>query len=339
MRSNSILARVVSLIILVLFTLLFFRYVDFYQETGEVLLTGGVLSTSNRLVTETLNQSPVNFPASLQGVLLENDMPKQTIHVSYTLPAPTGKYVRARVSLSVDNVQLGSVPEIAARAFIVSGQAGNWFWDVPHNIALLSGSVPLDDYSLVVFVPEDALNLRFSIQLARTTGSLLIDRVSLAIVEKDKEVERYVQGLMLLWLMLAIWVLQPLLSSGAGRFIVLLGVVLLSLVLMPVSYKYAFIDVVIAVLKQTELPKAWLNLVNLSIAGHFLMFLSLSLSALYLFKRHFLSVFFALLGVALLSEILQNFSVSRHPSLDDFAVDISGVLVAGVLVKLFNRKV
>ena len=180
--SRSISVKTVCLIFLTLCTFLFFRYVDFYQETGEVLLTGGVLSTSNELVTETLNQSPVNFPASLQGVLLENNMPKQTMHVSYTLPAPTGKYVRARVSLSVDNVQLGSVPEIAARAFIVSGQAGNWFWGVPHNIALLSGSVSLDDYSLVVFVPEDALNLRFSIQLARTIGSLLIDRVSLAIV-------------------------------------------------------------------------------------------------------------------------------------------------------------
>jgi len=144
--------------------------------------------------------------------------------------------------------------------------------------------------------------------------------------------------LMMIWALVAVWVFYPLLASWQGRFVVLSGAVLLLLILMPTKYESQLLEQLSTVLQLTPLPKSWLDVTSLSTAGHFCAFFSLSVVSLSLFRQHFTGVFVLLLAAALLSELLQNFSISRNANLDDFAVNISGVLVAGVLVKLFYTK-
>ena len=147
----------------------------------------------------------------------------------------------------------------------------------------------------------------------------------------------YIQGLMAIWGVVAIWVFYPLLASWRGRFVVLSGCAVLFLILMPISYESQLSTLLSTLLEQTPLPEGWRGENFLSTTGHFLAFFGMSLITLSLFRQQFIGVFVLLLSVALLSELLQNFAIGRSANLEDFKVDTIGVFVSGDLVNLFYR--
>ena len=81
------------------------------------------------------------------------------------IPAPRGKKVIAKVLMSLEDVQAGNKRWYRARAILVSQNLENkWLWSLPHQIIGLSGTHALREYSFVTDVPENAKNIRLSVQ-------------------------------------------------------------------------------------------------------------------------------------------------------------------------------
>jgi len=189
----------------------------------------------------------------------------------------------------------------------------------------------------MIAVPDKATDLRFSVQLLGTTGKVFIRGASLALVEPDPCMVLFSKVLLFVWLLVGLWCLWPLFFVRRGYAVFLLGSGVFLLMLMPSSYKSTLLSWFFS---NMTLIEPWDVFTDVSMFGHFLAYAVFSLFCFTLFWQRFWLVFFVLLNLAVISEILQNFSLGRHARLEDVVVNLSGVLLATVfygLVFLFLR--
>jgi len=140
-----------------------------------------------------------------------------------------------------------------------------------------------------------------------------------------------------IWAVALVWLVYPLLAFWSGRLLVIFGAVFLTFMLLPLFINIQVMAFVESVLKPTFLPHSWVTAGNLLSAGHFFGFLFLSIAAFSLYFSKFVNVFILLLGSALLSELLQQFSAGRSSSVEDFVIDVVGISLAGFFVYFIRR--
>jgi len=140
-----------------------------------------------------------------------------------------------------------------------------------------------------------------------------------------------------IWAVTLVWLIYPLLAFWPGRLLVIFGAVFLTFMLLPLFINIQVMAFVESVLKPTFLPHSWVTAGNLLSAGHFFGFLFLSIAAFSLYFSRFVNVFILLLGSALLSELLQQFSAGRSSSIEDFVIDVVGISLAGFFVYFIRR--
>jgi len=94
-----------------------------------------------------------------------------------------------------------------------------------------------------------------------------------------------------LWVVAVVWFVWPLLAFWRGRLLVLLGCIFLGLMLLPMVINSQLVSFIGHTLRLTALPDAWFNAQILFVAGHFLVFLVLSVFAFSLYFSRFVNVF------------------------------------------------
>ena len=107
--------------------------------------------------------------------------------------------------------------------------------------------------------------------------------------------------------------------------------------LLPLFINIQVMAFVESMLKLTALPDTWVSAGNLLSAGHFFGFLFLSIFAFSLYFSKFVNAVVLLLGSAVLSELLQQFSAGRQSSIEDFIFDVVGISLAGLFVCFIQR--
>jgi VanZ family protein len=208
----------------------------------------------------------------------------------------------------------------------------------PHVVVNLEGTQDWKTYRAVFQIPQNAVEVRVSLQIIGATGELAARNLSLHEVQQRSHYDLYWGIGLVLWVFMLGWLSLTLLSQLRLDFPHLILV-------------FAFLSIVIGVLMPNALKLnmegeistifayfSWLNSdvthfmdkdpTKISDLGHFLLFMLLAMATRWAYPTQ--NGFYLLSGlicVAATSEVLQFFVEGRLPLITDLLIDVAGLLL------------
>lgn len=245
------------------------------------------------------------------------------------IKAPAGEMIRARATLATHNVVAGDKAWEKARVYVITRKENEpWQWDLKHSLVLLQGTHPQKDYQLVLRLPEEVTDLRFSILLHNASGKMWVDKVSLRPVVKNEAVQLLAYGLMGLWLLWLLWCIWPWAQQKQSLLIFSAGLVVLLLMLMPQEYKQHLTF-------QLEGVSGLSGEESNAAIGHFISFTLLTVTVMWVEKGFSIKSVVLLVMFAGFTELMQFFALERTTQWNDFMVNIAGIITGCLFYGLF----
>ncbi|RLJ19384.1 hypothetical protein DJ031_08600 [bacterium endosymbiont of Escarpia laminata] len=345
------LIRPVSWVVLLLaaLTLLFFTSVLPVKPVGPELLKNPLFEQGLEGWQPGLGKSEVSKPAVLVELRVDNMPGSESNSVIQKLGAQDlPKQLLLQGEVRTSGVESGRRSWHEARVELIAYDSfGQGFYHIPYILSGLIGDNEWRGYSLLVTVPEEAVELRLEIGLYHVPGRIWVRGLALHQAKPQTLFSAGKLLLAVLWLVTGLWALRLLLqhywSTPQGWMIALLLLLIVGGILQPQEVKQA-IEVQIQQLGQwlgihLEIgryhhgfdplafwPASW----DISKLGHLLGFFLLSAGLFLDSKTRLPSVLFGLLLLAVSTEVVQFFVPGRTPRLSDVVVDMLGVL-AGLL--------
>jgi len=336
-------------LLLAALTLLFFTSISPVKPVGPELLNNPLFEQGLKGWKQGPGKSEVSTPALLAELRVDNAPESESNSVIQKLDVKRmPKQLLLQGEVRTSGVESGRRSWHEARVELIAYDSfGQGFYHIPYILTGLIGDNEWRDYSLLVTVPEEAVELRLEIGLYHVPGRIWVRGLALHQAESQALFSAGKLLLAVLWLATGLWALRLLLqrywSTPQGWMIALLLLLIAAGILQPQEVKQA-IEVQIQQFGQwvgihLEIgryhhgfeplafwPVSW----DISKLGHLLGFLLLS-AGLFLDSRARLpSVLIGLLLLAVSTEVLQFFVPGRTPRLSDVVVDMLGVL-AGLL--------
>ncbi len=336
-------------LLLVALTLLFFTSILPVKPVGPELLINPLFEQDLEGWQLDSGKSEISKPAAVAELLVDNTPGSESSSVIQKLDARgLPKQLLLQGEVRTSGVGGGRRSWHEARVELIAYDSfGQGFYHIPYILTGLIGENEWRGYSLLVTVPEEAVELRLEIGLYHVPGRIWVRGLALHQAEPQTLFSAGKLLLAALWLVTGMWALRLLLqhywSTPQGWMIALLLLLIVAGILQPQEVKQA-IEVQIQQLGQwlgihLEIgryhhgfdplafwPTSW----DISKLGHLLGFFLLS-AGLFLDSRARLpSVLIGLLMLAVSTEVVQFFVPGRTPRLSDVVVDMLGVL-AGLL--------
>ncbi|MBL3590186.1 MAG: VanZ family protein [gamma proteobacterium endosymbiont of Lamellibrachia anaximandri] len=332
-------------LLLVALTLLFFTSISPVKPVGPELLINPLFEQGLEGWRLGSGKSEVSKPAAVAELLVDNAPGSESSSVIQKLDAQgLPKQLLLQGEVRTSGVGSGRRSWHEARVELIAYDSfGQGFYHIPYILAGLIGDNEWRGYSLLVTVPEEAVELRLEIGLYHVPGRIWVRGVALHQAEPQTLFSAGKLLLALLWLVAALWTLRLLLqyywSTPQGWMIALLLLLIVAGILQPQEVKQA-IEVQIQQLGQwlgihLEIsryhhgfdplafwPVSW----DISKLGHLLGFFLLSAGLFLDSKTRLPSVLIGLLLLAVSTEVVQFFVPGRTPRLSDVVVDMLGVL-------------
>ena len=330
-RSRRRAVRLVQLATLLMIglTIAAFAFLPRFQPSGAPLLPAPVFEPD---LAGWQVQGAVRWDGA-RGVILENRDPARTVYLRRIVELPSGRRaVRLRADVATQGVRPGDAPWETARIYLAQlDPAGRPNWNQPHNMVRLAGDHPTRTRVRVFDIPEAVDRALLSVSLTNATGRLEVGGLELLVVE-ETPLFRLV-GAMLVggWSLLMLYVVLSVYRSiGSTRVRVWLVVMFAMLVFglfMSAALRQQMIDNLASGLG--------FNLANPDALGHGFVFMMLAFLVRVGRPRdplwlHLMS--WLLVGVS--SEVLQLFTADRVTSIDDFSMDVIGVMAGLALAAI-----
>jgi len=350
------LNKIFVVIVLLFATISLFKSVQRYQPTGPELLRNnnfekGLVGWSRRGGEGTINIA--------SGVIaLKNLDASQSVEILQVLDEfPEQKSLLMTAEISTENLKTGSKYWHYARVDLFARNAqGKYLYKKPHNLARIMESIKWKQFSNVFNVADNVSELVVKAQLARSTGIMRVRNLSLLPVTTRYAFTLAKNILLVIWCVALVWIAIPAVSgigfnmaTGSLCFVVLtISVAILipdSAIdkfqnTIPTAYPeflptLSIDDKLIGEMGQNKLE----YLRELAAKGiHFLLFFAASLVAQFAWPlSHGATRFIYLIIFAAVTEVLQFFAIGRSPSLEDWLINASGILLAFTLLWVFNR--
>ncbi len=342
------LSRLMVLVLLIISTLVFFTFYERYKPIGPELLTDP--NFSEGLAHWVSTGRGVAEAAEGGNVFLRVNEPGAGVALRQSLPNP-GRYQMLRLAgvLKAQDIRPGERFWHKGRLALVSLDENQRMMKVPHLVTDLVGTLPWHTYQGIFRIPQNAREVRVSVQLIGATGTLVVKRLSL---RQAQERDRYplYRGLGIsAWVLGLLWLGLP--YRGRLRFdwrhslIYLAAVGIFLGTLMPAPLKMEIgtaLDTALARITAQHVDSdadLLQDLQTLPIPveklGHLLFFalLAFALRLAYPGKRR-LSLLAGLMLLAVVSEVLQFFVEGRIPRVKDVLIDSAGLLTGIGLFEL-----
>lgn len=329
-------------------------YYPKYLPDGDLLLSSdfeGILKQGNRVCTKDFGC----WNRSNNGVLITDNggfgestgvrlmsTGEQGSSLRWDLPNPERfDFLELKGKMRVEDIKGGKEPWDIARCLLYFRDiAGNSRWDYPHSAEGLSGSSPWVEFAKTFQVPGFAVSAHVLIHNDAKSGTMWIDDISLQPLRLNHQFFRYRNILLGVGAILALTFFFKLkIWEDFGWIILVVLVISVLGVLCPDIYMRqiaGILNIKVEMLKKT---------------GHFIVFLAMgTLSSLWLQRRLFIrdsigkSIYhavclFAVLALfAAVTELLQLFTIDRTPTLVDYLIDLSGILVGILLGFIITRR-
>jgi hypothetical protein len=347
LTTGAVATRVLLVLVLSAATIAFFNGYPRYQPVGPELLVDPAFS-AGLLHWEQSGRGAAQV--AVDGVLrLQVDERGAGVAVRQSVAEP-GRYTLLRLSgkLKSEEIRPGSRFWQRGRLVLVSFDSNQRMLPVPHLVADLAGTQPWETYQAVFRVPAEVRMLKVSVQLIGATGVLVAKNLSLrAVVERSTYPLCRQLGL-LIWLLGLIWIALPWLFrlryDGPHLLMMLAIIGIFAGTLMPAPLKFAIeteIGTVFSELTEAAVDhsgESWAGSPATSAVGHVLFFLLLAVAARWAAPQQpRRGLLLGLLGLALVSEVLQFFVEGRQPRLHDFYLDSLSVLAGLVAFELVQH--
>ncbi|MBL3599897.1 MAG: VanZ family protein [gamma proteobacterium endosymbiont of Lamellibrachia anaximandri] len=341
-----------AVLLLAALTLLFFTSASPVKPVGSELLINPLFEQGREGWQLGSGKSEVSKPAAVAELLVDNAPGSESSSVIQKLDAQgLPKHLLLQGEVRTSGVGSGRRSWHEARVELIAYDSfGQGFYHIPYILTGLIGDNEWRDYSLLVTVPEEAVELRLEIGLYHVPGRVWVRGLALHQAESQALFSAGKLLLALLWLVAGLWALRLLLqhywSTPQGWMIALLLLLIVAGILQPLAVKQA-IEVQIQQLGQwlgihLEIgryhhgfdplafwPVSW----DVSKLGHLLGFFLLSAGLFLDSKARLPSVFIGLLLLAVSTEVVQFFVPGRTPRLSDVVVDMLGVVAGWLLAK------
>lgn len=325
---------VAATLILIALTLAAFNSLERYQPTGEVLLPDPPFSTG---FDGWAQNGQVTFEQDGPGqVMFENDDPKNQTSIRRTIDLPPGQTLALLEAIvSIEDVIAGEKMWQRARIFLAQlDQQGKPIWKEPHNLFTYEGTRPSETISKIFPIPSSIEQVWLSLELNDATGRMVISDLKLDPVEETPIFRHVSMALMVAWAVLVVFVAFKLFKSVTSIIARLaLGVIFALFVVglfIPAPLRNALIEAL-------PFPSAGGTGIEPDMVGHGIVFAIMAFLVRVgqpgsSFQFHF----GCWVLIAIVSEVLQLFTVDREPSALDFAVDVVGI-VLGLTLAQFLR--
>lgn len=343
-------------VVLLLATISLFKGVQRFQSAGPELLRNNSFEKGFKGWTRHGVEGAINLATGV--VTLVNHDNSRSVGIRQTRDLlPEQEYLMMSADISTKNVEPGTKPWHSALIYLVGRNVeGKFFWKTQTQLANISGSNNWKQYSDVFIVAENVSEVVVNAQLVRATGVMRVRNLSLLPATERVDFRVVAYGLLLIWCMVFLWIGIPV-FQGAGLnlatgFLSLIVLAILVAVLTPNSVKQEFLDsapMVYAKLSLTQFVDVqWIRELGwnkreyldyaLEIISHFTLFFVVTIAVRFTWPlRDSTSQLVYLLLFAAVTETLQFYAAGRKPSLDDWLVDVSGILLAFALLWFFNR--
>ncbi len=317
------------LIFLVIASVVFYQKAELFIEKGEELLANADFEHGLESWTKKDAQCIETCFSVQQNRLELYSKTGCYCAVFQPMQAPAGKIIRAKAKLATQNVIAGEKAWEKARVYVVTREkSGPWRWDLKHSLVLLHGTHSQKEYQLLLRLPEEVTELRFSISLHNASGKMWIDNVSLMQVVKNEPVQLLAYGMMGLWLLWLLWCIWPWVQQKQYWVIFSVGVVVLLLMLMPQEYKQQLIT-------NFEGYSWFSGEESIAAIGHFISFALLTLTVMWVKKGCSIKSIILLAMFACFTELLQFFALERTTQWHDFIVNMAGIITGSLFCGLF----
>ncbi len=348
--------KTAAIILLAVCSVVFFNGYPRYQAMGAELLANADFRDG------LTNWSGSNFGVevlSAEGsVKLQSDNASQSVTVSQIVSANfPGSLLQLSCDIKTNRVKSGERGWETARVALFSINAeGKALYHIPHLLIKQDGSHDWLHGEKVFEIGADVSKVELALQLARSSGELWVKNVSLRPVMLKSAFKDYRLQLLSVWLLMAIWVILPLLRSGfkswAHMAVLTLTMGIFIGVLMPENLKETLAESLWSGTVPNEVSFSYSQandaqtfrftpqLPNLDFfkIGHFVMFALLAITLLVgrPFRVSTARLLFYLWLMAMVSEVLQLFMPGRSAQVGDIAIDCSGVLTGLAMTGLYQ---
>jgi VanZ family protein len=267
------------------------------------------------------------------------------------LAEKTGLYLTIPVKLQ--GVQTTSGRWRGARIVLQQwDKNGHALYHLPHILLTETGSSDWVAYKDFFKISPETELIKLDIRLSSASGTLFLKTpVLVAAVEKADYV--FISWVLLTgWLIIAFFIIQQLLSE-VSTTIKIIGAITATLIfsgiLLPGEYKniienYFYTNMSFLqnftdsyVLNKLDVISED-NHVRPSKLGHFAFFTFFALLFIRLEKYKFLKTLTYVIALAMISELMQNFTKNRSPSLNDIYIDIAGIM-SGILLVFISSNI
>jgi hypothetical protein len=340
--------KVSVLLLLSVSTILFFNLYARFVVIGPELLRNNLFH-NNLAEWEYFDQS-VSVPNLDEGIVrLHSDNPAIIVGLSQTIPEATHyRLLKLACDTKTSNVPQGRGGWNTARVILVSHDPkGIPLWHLPYALAILHGTHEWEHHEEVFAVAADASRVSIFAQLAQTTGTLWVKNLSLRPVTEVASFGKFRNAVMLLWAVVAFWIVIPLVQSAFGHahrsIIMALALAILFGALMPESLKErigsslfpSLVEPSVTASAATFKFTPLLSTPTIFEAGHLVMFAMLAAAAFY--RRPYpvsrAQMLGYLLFFALVTEVLQLFVDGRSAQFSDVLVDSAGITMGWALLR------
>jgi len=286
-----------------------------------------------------------------------NRDPLRSVSIFQIVPMTTNnKLWLLSASVSTENVMPGAKPWHQARIIIFgrSAEKKSLARGIKHILVAIKGSSPWRKYASIFRIPASSTDVVVKIQLSNATGILHVKDLQLILVKERTAFKLLAYMLLTAWVIALAWIGHLFLigvkftAGNAAIAVVCMAIAagaLMSGFIKQEVYELVWnflISIYQAIFGGDE-NLNWELLKNLPVDfgkfGHFALFFILGL-VIRLVRQEdkILSQFLILLLFGAVIEVLQYFSIDRHPSLRDFTFDVGGIVLAYIFIVILYGK-
>ncbi len=346
-----------SLLAILFGILLQFNLAPRFQIIGDELLTNGDFRDGQQGWNLIGTSGQVEIAEGTATI--KNNNLKPAFQLTQILPLPSvGRLILVQGNLQIKNVIGQDLSYQRARMYFVGLDSnGNYLWKNHHNVALMEGTLEWKRYDQVFPITAEMEKLAIAVGFSQSTGMLQVQNLSVRAVS-ERVIFKVVSYSMLAALAAVLmWISVPILRSmdrspgSIGFFLITTAIIVA--VLLPSPLKHRSHDIIVAS-GVIEYFRALLTLVTnvahklipndnptnglyLSKLGHLVFYTLLALSSVAAFPQSSVRVIFPnLLIFACVTEVLQFYAIGRSPSIRDWLIDSSGIVI-GLLLDTMIR--